>query len=175
MFVVCGRNKDGTLRVMDTDDYTVESVTVEQVKVVQSLGYSVKFDESMDYIFYLYRGSFDIEKVCKLLLMAPGSGLSDKCGYKMDSWHFESSLGYLIFNKEIVVLVNIVYSSGRYTMFMNNNIRPMLTDVEADKTLELWEDAGNEMSVCWYKNGIRYSLVFDMECNYIRDDNNGWQ
>lgn len=56
MFVICGRESDGRVRVYDTDDNTVEVVTPEQVKVVQIKGYNILTDFRYDYIYKLYEG-----------------------------------------------------------------------------------------------------------------------
>lgn len=54
MFVVCGKYENGILRVVDTNDWVVESITVEQLKLIQSIGYHVVFDERYDFIYKLW-------------------------------------------------------------------------------------------------------------------------
>lgn len=56
-FIVCGRYDNGMLRVLDTSDWMVEPITVEQLKVIQSTGYSVVFNKKWDFIYSLFSDS----------------------------------------------------------------------------------------------------------------------
>lgn len=54
MFIVVKRFDDKKVGVLDTDDWTVEIISVEQLKLVESLGHKVVFDDKYSFVCDLY-------------------------------------------------------------------------------------------------------------------------
>lgn len=160
-FIVCGKYDNGSLRVMDTTDNTVESVTVEQLKVIQTMGYSILFDSSYDYIYRMF-----IYNTSKKSLLDKMPYTKDMRKRLIDYTFFQNMLVQLVYCNEKVVLMIIKQSGDSYKMFVNDDIRRLI-DIKVVDSLNVYEFYGEEVGVVFTKIDKNYALLFDLECNYL--------
>lgn len=174
MFVVCGKDSENGLRVLDTDDNTVEYVTVEQLKVVQLSGCSVKFDNDMDYIYTLYKYNSRLSgiKIVKLLSKMVNTPISSSHSYFVLDAKLENMIFYLLFCNERVILIAI-HSEGdkSFKMYMNSDIRDKMGNEDELGSARLAIRGKSRVLVRYNLRGrLSQTLVFDTKCNFRRCD-----
>lgn len=165
-FIVCGKYGNGMVRVMDTSDNTVEPVTLEQVKLLHAMGYSISFNKEADYIyslFYDYRKAADtLESISSI----KGLGL---CDY--DNMYFDGVIVYVVYEvmnsvDDKVILLSIHKDGHTFKMYENTGIRELMG---CDYSGHIFVGGhGDYAGVCFYKDNIERIMLFDMECNYIK-------
>lgn len=177
MFVVCGRETDGSLRVWDTEDNTVEEVsTVWDLKVVESMGYQVVFDENQDYIYKLWYSNFDkSDEVLNILKSMPNSVLSgmNNLSLKWDTFGVgRDVVSYLIIGDERVVLVSISRYDCKYKMHVCLYVNKFTMESTVRGiyfySYLLKKYPKEKFILLGFEYGTReYIAVFDLECNFI--------
>lgn len=167
MFIACGRNEDGSIRVHDTSDNTVESVTVEQLKLVQAGGHNVIFDESYDYIYRFYNsfsGNYGNLEILRKMPDSPLRGIWNPC---VSYIQFVEMIVYLVFNDDKMVLFNVRCSDNRYSMMYRDDIRTYFDASILRDNLHLMRNDVDKMGFYTTAFGIDYCVIFDIDLNYI--------
>lgn len=77
MFIACGQFEDGRLRVLDTSDWVVEVVSLEELKLAQASGNHVVFNNKYDFVYKIYEAVKSDSSCVKYL-----EDMRDFCGFK---------------------------------------------------------------------------------------------
>lgn len=162
-FIVCGKYDNGLLRVMDTNDYTVEPATVEQVKLLQLMGHQISFDNNADYIYRLF------DNFSEVTLKQLPSHIFDGIGkYFTDFYYVSCDMGILIYSESKMVLISIRRKDSSYKMIVSSDImRFVCWDSIDDIQLRGWvKKKAHHYGVQYRHNGVYYVSLFDLNCSY---------
>lgn len=173
MFIICGKDKVLGLRVLDTSDNTVEFITAEQLKVVQQMGYSIKVDESMDYIFKLYSTFPDsLSEIVKYLSNIKSLDLSHDYVFQRE-W-YRDYLFYLLACDSSVILLSVGHTNNVFKMYINPDIREKMGNGELDM-IRLSVDTWSNVSILYNLKGKEQNrLIFNGECELKRNVREGY-
>lgn len=169
-FIVCSKVENGIVRVLDTSDWTVEGISVEQLKLIQSMGYPLVFDERYDFIYKIYSDS-----------SFPGNSFNEMeelCGFRVPYDDIRYNRGYALYKEGVevycfasvndVIMVTVRKVGSIYKLTYNDDIRSKLP-------VELTQFAGRVVEVNdkstfklnYIVGGWKFSAIFDFACNYI--------
>lgn len=170
MFIVCGDDISGTKRVMDTDDNTVSSVTVEQLKLVQAMGYQIVFDKSKDYIYQLHRLILKPRERGEVLEHFLEENYPDIDRCYIDSANLVSDVFYLIVGLRKAVLIGISRWNNEYKMNIKDiskYFRMFPFDSMRLKGVSLCIASKDLIAVDYNMRDNTIRINFDINCNYV--------
>lgn len=168
MFVVCGRNNKDYFRVLDTDDNVVEAVTLEELKVVQSMGYQIIFDSSYDYINELYGSYPDGNETIRILQTMPYKLITGMTDIKIDYLRLNGLMCFLVYCESKVVLFVIKDEGARCQLVVSNDDIRKLINIKKLGNLTLMDELNDSMCIVYRdENYETFGINFDYDCNYL--------
>lgn len=174
MFFVCGRDSEKGLRVLDTSDNTVEYITVEQLKLLQILGYQLEFNTSMDYIYCLYSSSLDCNIALSLLAKALNKSYRSFDCYPLISDMLYNTVFYLLPCVEQIFLVSISCNDNSYKMHIVSDVKEKMGEGIVE-TVSFSHRSKSRIGISYgIRDKVRNILIYDNECNYITSTIEGY-
>lgn len=174
-FIVCGRWDDGILRVLDTDDFVVEEATIEQLKVLQSMGYSVVFNNRYDFLYRLFW--ITNMEVAKPFLFDMMELTDIFLPYDVKGYQFESIKNranrvsiFCVMSSDDIVLFSIRAINRAYKLFYKRFKYSDLTAGFVRWTINplSLRTNGFAISYCSIVPDI-VRIEFDYECNIVKE------
>lgn len=167
MFIACGDWNKGKIRVMDTSDDTVEEITAEQLKLIQSMGYHIEFDRSKDYIYEFYHHFADMPKAVEILSRFPVDVFEVMRSYNIDFLYDDKLVIYIIYCNSRVVLLSVKQTGRSYKLRIKYDIRSLFKH-NTLKGLGLMLGTSNTFSVQYFSNHGKDNnkLVFDFNLDF---------
>lgn len=173
-FVVCGSHANGMVRVTDTDDWSVEFISVEQLKLLQSMGYSVGFNERFDFIFKLYNVSLIGCRDGWFSAMRDMGGFYvpyDDCRFKSGDAKRPGVVVFCFASKSEIVLFTVRCKDGVYRLTYKRNVIGELEYNISSYRARLLSMDGDNFSINYCASGDCFcGAIYDIDCNYIRSE-----
>lgn len=170
MFVSCSVVDNGKLMVVDTDDWVTELVTVEQLKLVQSMGYQVKHDLSYGFIYQIYCSLGSHLLYHHIGNMRDAGFYIPYCDNRYRMYTSVSGkhgvVAFCYMKEDEMVLFSIQKSDAKYKLSYSRDVFNYFKDCfECYRVVPL-VIIDDEIRVNIYGNSVRSSAAFDFDHNF---------